>query len=274
MLGKLLKYEFRATGRVMLPSLGVLTVLVLLANLSVCLLGQTGALLTVLLVLVLILAVIAVIAAEIIPLVLMIQRFHRNLLSNEGYLMHTLPVNVHSLVWSKLIVSLVWLLAANLVLFLLGSLSALFLSGTDLGQIFAGFPSLAEIREALAKVGIGLWEILLPMAEMLLLVVLSGLVVCLYFYASLSLGYMFTRRKGLMCVVMFVGISILLTILTNVLGYAGLRQLGESSIGEGAAAFLRVLRISLGCCTLYLLLESGLLYLGTVLGLKKGLNLG
>ena len=35
MLGKLLKHEFRATGRTMLPVLGVLTALVALANLVV-----------------------------------------------------------------------------------------------------------------------------------------------------------------------------------------------------------------------------------------------
>ena len=53
MLGKLLKYEFRATGRSMLPALGVLTLLVLLANFSVRMLDrQAGAFLTVLLVLV------------------------------------------------------------------------------------------------------------------------------------------------------------------------------------------------------------------------------
>ena len=53
MLGKLLKYEFRATGRSMLPVLGVLTLLVLLANISVRLLDRTaGAFLTILLIMV------------------------------------------------------------------------------------------------------------------------------------------------------------------------------------------------------------------------------
>ena len=51
MLGKLIKYEFRATGRSMLPMLGVLTVLVVLANISVRLLDAVpGAFLSILLV--------------------------------------------------------------------------------------------------------------------------------------------------------------------------------------------------------------------------------
>ena len=35
MLGKLLKHEFRATGRIMLPLMGALLALALMANLSI-----------------------------------------------------------------------------------------------------------------------------------------------------------------------------------------------------------------------------------------------
>ena len=44
MLGKLLKYEFRATGRVMLPFLGGLLVLALAANLGIRLINGNAAL--------------------------------------------------------------------------------------------------------------------------------------------------------------------------------------------------------------------------------------
>jgi len=274
MLGKLLKYEFRATSRTMLPALAVLTVLILLSNISVRLLDTSvGTLLRIVAVLVLVLTFIALFAAEIIPVVLMVQRYHRNILSSEGYLMHTLPVSVHSLVWSKLIVSLVWLLVINLALFLLGSLSVLFLSGTNLGELFAGFPSWAEIRAFLARADIGMWEILLPMAELQLIVILSGLVVCLYFYASMSLGYMFTRKKGLMSALMFIALGVVLSILVNTLSYAGLRQFSGEDLST-AIATLRTIRIVLGGGVLILLLEAGLLYAATTLSLKKGLNLG
>ena len=274
MLGKLLKYEFRATSRTMLPALAVLTVLIILSNISVRLLDTSvGTLLRIVAVLVLILTFIALFAAEIIPVVLMVQRYHRNILSSEGYLMHTLPVSVHSLVWSKLIVSLVWLLVINLALFLLGSLSVLFLSGTNLGELFAGFPSWAEIRAFLARADIGMWEILLPMAELQLIVILSGLVVCLYFYASMSLGYMFTRKKGLMSALMFIALGVVLSILVNTLSYAGLRQFSGEDLST-AIATLRTIRIVLGGGVLILLLEAGLLYAATTLSLKKGLNLG
>ena len=48
-------------------------------------------------------------------LVVMIQRFYKNVLGDEGYLTLTLPVNVHEILWSKLIVSFVWFLATGLI---------------------------------------------------------------------------------------------------------------------------------------------------------------
>lgn len=38
----------------------------------------------------------------------MVVRFRNNLMTDEGYLMFTLPVSVHQLLWSKLLVSMLW----------------------------------------------------------------------------------------------------------------------------------------------------------------------
>lgn len=273
MLGKLLKYEFRATGRSMLPALGVLTLLVLLANVSVRMLdSQAGAFLTILLVMVLILTFIAVVVAELMPLILMIQRFYKNLLGNEGYLMHTLPANVHQLVWSKLIVSLVWMLLTNLIIFLLGGLSVLHLTHMNLGAFLEGFPSLAELKEALAAAGVSMGNLYLFLAEMVIAVVLSSLVTCLHFYAAMSLGHTFTNRKGLMSVLCFVGITIVLNILTNYLGLKGMENLTSVTVNSFRGG-LQIAQGAVGIALLYTLFQGVLLYLATVFGLKKGLNM-
>ena len=273
MLGKLLKYEFRATGRSMLPALGVLTLLVLLANVSVRMMdSQVGAFLTILMVLVLILTFVAVVVAELMPLILMIQRFYKNLLSNEGYLMHTLPANVHQLVWSKLIVSLVWMLLTNIIIFLLGGLSVLHLTQMNLGAFLEGFPSMAEIREALASAGVSMGDLYLFLTEMVLAVVLSSIVTCLHFYAAMSLGHTFTNHKGLMSVLCFVGISIVLNIITNYLGLKGVENLTSLTINSFRSG-VQVAQGAVGVGILYVLFQGVLLYLATVFGLKKGLNL-
>ena len=126
MLGKLLKHEFRATGRLMLPALGAVLVLAVLANFSIRFIQVTDStFLAILFGLVIGAFGIGMIAAAVMTLVLMILRFYRNLLRDEGYLMHTLPVSVHELVWSKLIVSLVWFAVTGLVICLVVILTAL-----------------------------------------------------------------------------------------------------------------------------------------------------
>ena len=52
-------------------------------------------------------AVIALIAMFIITLVMSILRYRNNLLKDEGYLMHTLPVSAASLHFSKMIASII-----------------------------------------------------------------------------------------------------------------------------------------------------------------------
>ena len=273
MLGKLLKYEFRATGRSMLPVLGVLTLLVLLANISVRLLDrQAGAFLTILLIMVIFLTVIAVIVSELLPIIVMIQRFHKNLLAGEGYLMHTLPVSVHSLVWSKLIVSLVWMLLTNVIIFLLGGLSVMHLTNMNLGAVLEGFPSMEELRQFLSSVGLSMGDLYLFLGEMVVAVVLSGIVTCLQFYAAMSLGFSFTNHKGLMSVLCFVGILIVLNTLTNFLGVREVENLTEVTV-DSFRGGMQVAQGTVGKALLYTVFQGALLYLATVLGLKKGLNL-
>ena len=273
MLGKLIKYEFRATGRSMLPALAVLTVLVVLANISVRLLdSHLSSFLTILLILVLIATFVAVVAAELMPIIIMIVRFHKNLLANEGYLMHTLPASVHSLVWAKLIVSLVWLLATNLVIVLLGGLSVMHLAQMNLAQLLAGFPSMEELRRMLASVGLNMGDFYLVLAELALIIILSGLVSCLHFYAAMSLGHTFTRRKGLMSVLCFVGISFAFSLITNLLGIQEVEYLNTVTVVTVRGG-LNVLHGTMGKSLLYLLAQGALLYGATVFGLQKKLNL-
>ena len=67
----------------------------------------------------------------------MLQRFYKNLLGDEGYIMFTLPASVHQHVWSKLIVSAVWFIATGVVVFLSVFVAAFNVSFlTDLASVF------------------------------------------------------------------------------------------------------------------------------------------
>ena len=137
MLTKLLKHEFRATARIMGPLYLVLLAVALGFNFSARLMDSGNFVLNMLAALVVMAYVVAITAVFIVAFILMLQRFYKNLLGDEGYIMFTLPASVHQHVWSKLIVSAVWFIATGVVVFL-----SVFVAGfnvsflTDLASVF------------------------------------------------------------------------------------------------------------------------------------------
>ena len=113
MLGKLIKHEFRATGRLMAPLFGALLLLAVFSRVTNQILQQVPNPTRVLYIVSVLLAIVYVLAGlgvMVFSTVLMIKRFHQNFLTDEGYLMFTLPVSVHSLLWSKLITAALFFL--------------------------------------------------------------------------------------------------------------------------------------------------------------------
>ena len=115
MLSKLLRHEFRATGRILLPLYLLLFVTAGLFHVSMRLLEDeriaygwpvkvfSGISTTAF--------IVAIIGVSVLAGVLMVYRFYKNLMTDEGYLMFTLPVTTHQIITSKLIVTLVWTVA-------------------------------------------------------------------------------------------------------------------------------------------------------------------
>lgn len=277
MLGKLIKHEFRATARIMLPVMGALLVLALLANLSIR--GLTSGLsdvpvLRILFVLIVVFFGIAIIATIVMAIVLMVSRFYRNLLKDEGYLMFTLPVSAHELVWSKLIVSMVWFLLTGLLIFLVMGLTALNLANTNLEMIIEQFPSWQEISQFLREAGIQR-EVITLICQAGLGILLGAIVTCLHFYAAMSLGHMFTKDKILLSIVFFIGISFAFNLLSTAYGFVGFGLSGmaehwDSMENSGVlSSFSSIAWHGLVISAI----QGALLYLATILGLKKGLNL-
>ena len=259
MLGKLLKHEFRATGRIMLPLMGALLALALMANLSIR--GMTSSLsdipaLRILFILILIFFGMGIVAVGVMALVVMVSRFYRNLLKSEGYLMFTLPVSVHELIWSKLIVSLVWFFATALFIFLILALTGLNLSGTNLEMIFSEFPSWSEVVRELDELGIR-----------------GALTQLMHFYGAMALGHMFTKNKVLLSVVFFILISFAFNTMEMGYGLSGIAMEAQSFDMDTAKEGIRFAsRICMHACIMQAV-QAAVLYLATALGLKRGLNL-
>lgn len=222
MLGKLIKHEFRATGRTMLPLFAVLSVMSVIAGISMRQLefGQTDMPEFVEVVLILLFAAffIVMVATVVVAFVIMISRFYKNLLGDEGYLMLTLPVDVHSHVWAKLIVSGIWFLATAVLICILMCLLALIISGSDIADIIAEMPSAKELfTQFFEYSGYNGLSLTVFILEVVLVTVVGVLNTCLNFYAAMAIGHSFSDRKLLYSVLAFVAISIVWSLFETVL---------------------------------------------------------
>ena len=193
MLRKLLKHEFRATGRIMLPLFLIVLGTAVGANLSVRVLMETSnKVLNILGGLLIAAFAVAIFGVCIMSMVVMVRRFYKNLLQDEGYVMMTLPVSVHQHIWSKLIVSAVWFALTIVVVCLAACIVAF-----DVGfvqELVRGFRELfREISQYLnAYYAINGTVIVL---EFLAICFVGCCVMCLQFYASLAIGHSFPNHK-------------------------------------------------------------------------------
>ena len=273
MLRKLMKHEFRATGRIMLPLFLILLVTAVGANFSVRGMLDTGSrFLNVLGALLVMAFVIAIMGVCVMSMVVMVQRFYKNLLQDEGYVMMTLPVSVHQHIRSKLIVSAVWF-ALTLVVVCLACLIMAF-DVELVQQIAAGFRELFQeiYRNLSTYYAINGTAIV---AEFLVLCFVGCCAMCLQFYAALAIGHSFPNHKMAWSVLWF----FLIQFIMQFLGGMGIMLLDESwfhhlllgwtdNISAMASVHLGMVTVILGE-----VVYGAVFYILTTYFLKKRLNL-
>ena len=208
MLTKLLKHEFRATARIMGPLYLVLLAVALGFNFSARLMDSGNFVLNMLAALVVMAYVVAITAVFIVAFILMLQRFYKNLLGDEGYIMFTLPASVHQQIWSKLIVSAVWFLATGLAV-----VAASFILVAQQGfwqdirwgirQMFQGLTAYYAFNGTAF------------LLELLGLIFVACCVLCLAFYAAMAIGHSFANHKVLYSVLSFLGLQFVMQLLSG-----------------------------------------------------------
>ena len=201
MLTKLLKYEFKATARVMVPLYALAAFLACVAQMTLWEFAvESGNAPHGVSLLFLVAAAAAMGAAIAVTVVLMIQRFRSNLLGNEGHVMLTLPVSVHQHILSKLIVAVLWMMATWFVLF------EFFMVLGFRSTIWSAFPQFQEAFDSyLSSAGSTVPPLSWGGSTALAFVALmaTAIVLCLEFYVALVLGYSFHKHKGLLSVAFF-----------------------------------------------------------------------
>ena len=239
MLSKLLKYEFKATCRIYGGLyLAILAAAALLgAFFRFPALASDFPIVVVTTVYLMLCVAIAVITA-----LTIIQRFTRNLLGREGYLMHTLPVTPAQLILSKLISSMVWLLCSILVIAL--SLGVFFLCGMlNVNGIFSDWAGAVRDFRLLADI---LQRVLNVSGFMLLLTAIEWLatLVCsiLCLYTACMIGHQFKQHFALVGIAAFVVLNVVQNQLLNLLPYnsdnaMGLNLVFSTSASDGSLVY-------------------------------------
>lgn len=265
MFGKLLKQEFRATSRFMWMIYAAMLFLSLGSHFSMIYLDaeESSAVLNILAVLVTVLWVLSLIFGIAMTVILMVNRFHKNLLTDEGYLMFTLPTGVHSLILSKLIVAVVWAVVTILVMVLGVALAVI--DSSFLQQVGESFGIVFQYMDA--ELGL---NIAAMAAELMLMGILALACSMLQFYAAMAIGYGFNGHKLLLSVLFYFGIGIgfqIIGSLVMTLGGDGILMLTTEI--ETMTGWHMTMLGALGSQ----LLSGGVLYFLTAWNLKKRLNL-
>lgn len=274
MLRKLMKHELRATVRVMGPMLLLMLAAAVGGNIAVYhLVESDAAVLNMVGVFLLMVFVAAIAGAFIVSFVLMIWRFYKNLLRDEGYLMMTLPVTVHQHVLSKLFVSILWAAATVITTILAMGILVFELEFVDLI-----FYDLSEFLVQLEFSGLRLMDYAGHAAvfalEVVLMMIVADSCLCLQIYAALAVGHSFSHHKGLLSFAAYVGLSIAWSLTQNGALHL-LRLMAPQGINLGLESLspFAVTHIALWGMILVILIPTAIWYAITTYFLKNRLNL-
>jgi hypothetical protein len=208
MLVKLLKHEFKSTVRYLVPLYLILILLSVMDRIMLQLNIFHGVLQFIPGVITF-LYVISIMAIFIVPFILLINRFYKNLTLDEGYLMFTLPVKTHQLIDAKLLIAMLWTVVSTLA-----AAASIF--------IVAYSPQMAhEMNIFFKQLNWGLHEMFgnryaLGIFEYVVLIISGAINAILLIYASIAIGHLFHSHKLIGSFLAYVGITTVLQIISTI----------------------------------------------------------
>lgn len=213
MLGKLIKHEFKDTGKVLLPlNLALIGVTIIgMIVLGLKIFETDNIAIGFLIVALVLFYILAIVALFIVTYIYLMIRFYRSMYSSEGYLTHTLPISTFSILNTKILVSVFWafltmLLSVASVFALI--FTALGASGELSSVDWSYFWSEMEYVFGTSIGAVIGWGLLF-----MLISSFSGL---LMIYCSISIGQLFNKYKVGAAIVTYVIIYIVLQIVSMI----------------------------------------------------------
>lgn len=214
MLGKLLKYECKETGKVLLP---LNLALIIITSFGCVLIGlgvfdSDSVALNILLISMILFYMVAIIALLIGSYIYLTVRFYRSMYSAEAYLTHTLPASTLSILNVKIIVSVFWVYLTMLLTVCSGC--ALIVSGVASAGAWRDF-SLTQfdvVMQSLFGTSTGGF-----IAWCAVFGLVSSCSSVLMIYCSLSIGQLFNKYRVLAAIITYGIIYIMLQIINTII---------------------------------------------------------
>lgn len=143
--------------------------------------------------------------------------FYKTMYTDQGYLTHTLPVDKHQLLVSKILVSGLWLMIVTVSVFLSGMLVMGSMGGAIMptGYTWSDFwremsPMLRELFDMLGM-NSGFYLVLLLLSG-----ILGPFVSVTILFGAVTMGQLFSKARALMAILCYLGVSMVNGILTSV----------------------------------------------------------
>ena len=263
MLGKLLKYELKATSRVFVPLYIAILVVSIVNGLSLNLeIFNIQGLATIIL-------MCLFISLFVITIVVTIQRFNKNLLKDEGYLMFTLPVSSKHLILSKYLTSLIWTFLSFIVALL--SFTIIFTIATYGDFNYSYF--INEFNLLFSNM-LNL-NILGQFIKIILLMIISYTIFIFNVYLALSVGQLpiFNRFRNVSSFIGFLVINLLISYVQNIVDNAFVNIEAIDNVNYSIDSISSIVSKGLNVAIIINIIIILVLFFATSYILNKKLNL-
>lgn len=279
MLGKLLKYEVKATARWCLPMYGLLLIMAAVNRIFLELRDQSysfdnSAVIerfrNLPIVLGTSLYVFIIAAVFIVTTVIIIQRFYKNLMGDEGYLMVTLPVQPWENIVSKLLVGILWTVVSVIITGL--SIVIIMLNADFISEFPYFWEDMRYLFQELGMSGVLFTWLLIAGT------IVSTVKSILAIYASIAIGQLSNNHKVLCAFAAYIGINIVENTVSGILsaimmfapGFALSNALMYST---AASAVTETVNMAMAVSLIFQVVLTVVLFIATNYILSKKLNL-
>lgn len=199
MLGRLFKYELKATSKVLVPIYIAFIAITIISRVSIDLQVDEGSLWSFINGMGLFVFIISAITMFVATAIVIIWRFYRNTSSDEGYLLFTLPVKVDYIIISEFLCALIWGFLMS-VFAVLGIFLMIF--NRNVNDNIINFSYFGNILSSLTADGIK------AIFYLFLDILISTFQEIMSIYCAISLASLFNKHRLIFSATFYIGLLI------------------------------------------------------------------